>query len=67
LFGFFLAEKHGRIDVDRMLEEMTSRQLTEWRAYYSVINENGGMSSKGDNTAAAKAALKGLEPAGLRG
>jgi hypothetical protein len=31
-----LALACGRVDVDRMLAEMTSTQLTEWMAYYRL-------------------------------
>lgn len=31
-----LALACGRVDVDRMLAEITSRQLTEWKAFYKL-------------------------------
>lgn len=31
-----LALACGRVDVDRMLAEITSRQLTEWKAFYRL-------------------------------
>jgi len=36
LFYYVLAEKLGYASVDFMLDEMTSKDITEWQAFYEI-------------------------------